>query len=92
VYHSVLKKHSTVVEVMEMANKALSNLAQITGNSSWLGPAGACDAIIVVTQVSDGDRETSLFLHLHYYSALDSHRQSEPYFMLLGCTEQPLQY
>ena len=37
---SVLQKHSSNALVMDMACKAIGNLATITGNASWFGPAG----------------------------------------------------
>lgn len=55
VSHSVLRKHIASSSVVSRAAIALSALAKDKGNSAWLGPTGAAEALYAALQYHSND-------------------------------------
>jgi Na+-transporting NADH:ubiquinone oxidoreductase subunit NqrB len=58
----VLRKHVNNPHVVTRASISVASLSRVKGNATWMGPAGACDALMTVMQVHHSDRAVSKFL------------------------------
>ncbi len=59
---SVLRKHNSNPSVVSRAAIALASLARDKGNSAWLGPAGASDALYTALQFHEEDPSVCKFV------------------------------
>jgi hypothetical protein len=58
----VLRKHNSNPSVVSRAAIALASLARDKGNSAWLGPAGASDALYTALQFHEEDSSVCKFV------------------------------